>query len=70
MKDLVHFVLRHRRKNAAKPTGIADFQRILKESKLPVTIVPWNKVFDRKQVETDDEEDEIQKQHGRGKIKR
>ena len=68
IKELVHFVLRHRRKNALEPKGIDHFERLLKSSNLPEEIVPWNKVFDRKRNKSPDEQ--IHEQHGSGNIKR
>ncbi len=68
IKDLVHYVLRHRRRKTAEPNGLSHFQRILKESNLPKHLVPWNKVFDREKQQS--VHDEIQEQHGTGKIRR
>ncbi len=68
IKDLVHYVLRHKRRNAPEPTGITHFESLLKASNLPEDIVPWKKVFERKRNNPIDID--IHEQHGQGKIKR
>ena len=68
IKDLVHFVLRHRRKKVGEPSGIATFEKLLKASNIPEDIVPWKKVFDRKRSPPPDQV--IDEQHGKGRVKK
>ena len=45
INDLVHFVLRHRKKYPQQPAGLEQFKHILSTTNLPQDLVPWNKVF-------------------------
>ncbi len=77
IRDLIHYVLRHRRRNTPQPTGIVQFQKLLQASNLPQNLVPWKKVFDRPTQSPTDEpaspiltDDQIVSQHGTGTIKK
>ncbi len=71
ISDLIHYVLRHRKRNVPLPSGISNFEKLLESTNLPQSIVPWRKVFDRNKSSSNRSESSsvdqvIQSQHGNG----